>query len=156
MTIGHFYYHEAAQTSSTLMGIHALLLAILHMQETMQGHLSFVRHLCTMQFLFKILYIHPPSLLCFDGLNKLRRTCRNVPMSTCKILYSADPSNYHGIALLSTICKLLEKIMHPDFEPMELPPKYSYCKVASTQGTVACTGYSCLHTAFIFQETISH
>ena len=58
MTIGHFYYHEAAQTSSTLMGIHALLLAILHMQETMQGHLSFVRHLCTMQFLFKILYYY--------------------------------------------------------------------------------------------------
>ena len=58
-----------------------------------------------------------------------------------------DPSNYRGISLLSSISKILEKVLiniiSPDITLNPLPGSFS-------------SGYSCLHTAYILQEAIQH
>ena len=61
-----------------------------------------------------------------------------------------NPSNYHGITLLPAISKLLEKIMLSRFQAHGITTK-----IHPLQGGFD-PGYSCLHTAFIFQVTISH
>ena len=60
------------------------------------------------------------------------------------------PWNYRGITLPSTIYKLLEKVMLSRFRAYGITTK-----IHPLQGGFR-PGYSCLHTAFIFQETISH
>ena len=67
-----------------------------------------------------------------------------IPIPKSKDKDPTDPSNYRGITLLPTICKLLEKIILtrsflPGSEPMEPLPKYTPCKEASAHGIVAYT-----------------
>ena len=58
-----------------------------------------------------------------------------------------DPSNYRGISLLSSISKVLEKVLINIISPdISLNP---------LQGGFR-SGYSCLHTAYILQEAIQH
>ena len=71
-----------------------------------------------------------------------------IPKSSDKDL--TNPSNYRGITLLPTISKLLGKIMFSRFRAYGISTK-----IHPLQGGFH-PGYSCLHTAFIFHETISH
>ena len=62
----------------------------------------------------------------------------------------SNPSNYRGISLLSNISKILERLvllqLHSSDPPLTINP---------LQGSFR-PHLSCLHTAFILQETIQH
>ena len=73
-----------------------------------------------------------------------------IPIPKSKDKDPTDPSNYRGITLLPTICKLWEKIILTRFRAHGITSK-----IHPLQGGFR-PGYSCLHTAFLFQETITH
>ena len=60
----------------------------------------------------------------------------------------SDPSNYHGITLLSVIAKIFKKVILLCLQTAGIPNQ-----VHPLQGGFK-PGVSCIHTAFIFQEAI--
>ena len=58
------------------------------------------------------------------------------------------PSNYRGITILSNVSKILEKLILQKLLSQDDPPSLN-----SLQGGFR-EGYSCLHTAFIYQEAV--
>ena len=57
-----------------------------------------------------------------------------------------DPSNYRGITLLSVISKVFEKVL--------LMRLYSQQDQLNPLQGGFRSGFSCLHTAFVFQEAV--